>query len=97
MGAYKIDEVDQHPAIRRMIKPKYPLLAEQDGVKEGKVLLRLVVDQEGRVQKQQIVEAAPEGYFEEAALDAVSKYIFRPAVKDGENVSCVIKLPVKFP
>ncbi len=95
-NAYKINEVDQAPSVLRWIKPKYPVQAEQDGIKEGKVIVRFVVDMEGRIQAPQVVEANPEGYFEEAALDTLSKFKFRPAVKNGENVSCVMRFPVEF-
>lgn len=93
--AFKSIEVDQPPRLLRSVPPQYPFDAQQKGI-EGRVVLRFVVDCGGRVQEPQVVEAEPEGIFEESALAAVVKYLFKPAMKGGKAVDCIVKLPIGY-
>ena len=93
--AYNPGEVDQPPRYLRTVPPQYPYLAKRDGV-EGKVLLRFVVDLEGMVRDAEVVKAEPAGVFEEAALKAIERYRFRPAVKDGKTVMCNAAMTIAF-
>ena len=93
--AFNISEVDQPPRVLRAMPPLYPFEAQQRGI-EGRVLLRFVVDSDGKVNEPQVVSAEPEGIFEETALEAVVKYKFKPARKGGEAVDCIVKLPIAF-
>jgi protein TonB len=95
VSAFKPNEVDRPPRVLRAMPPQYPFDARQKGI-EGRIVLRFVVDSKGKVHEPQIVEAEPEGVFEEAALAALAKYRFRPAVKDGESVDCIVRLPIEF-
>ena len=95
VSAFKLNEVDQAPRVLRAMIPRYPFEARQKGV-EGRVMLRFVVDKEGKAQEPEVVLGEPEGVFDESALVAVRKYKFRPAYKDGEPVDCIVKLPIVF-
>ena len=95
VSAFKLNEVDQPPRVLRALPPRYPFEAKQKGI-SGKVKLRFVVDSNGRAQEPQVVSAEPEGVFEEAALEAVIKYKFKPAMKGGEAVDCIVILPISF-
>ncbi len=94
-AAFNLNEVDQPPSIISASVPKYPIEALEEGI-EGKVVLRFIVDTNGYAQEPEVVKAEPEGVFEDAALDAIINYRFKPAVKDERNVSCIVRLPVKF-
>ena len=61
----------------------YPPQARAAGV-EGRVLVRYDVTVEGRVENARIDSAAPAGYFENAALDAVRSWRFRPPLERGK-------------
>ena len=61
----------------------YPPQAKAAGV-EGHVLVRYDVTAEGRVANARIESAAPAGYFETAALDAVRSWRFRPVLERGK-------------
>ena len=93
--AFNLNDVDQPPSIISASVPKYPIEALGEGI-EGKVVLRFIVDANGYAQEPEVVKAEPEGVFDDAALDAIINYKFKPAVKDGKNVSCIVRLPVKF-
>jgi protein TonB len=75
-------------------KPVYPLMARRLG-KEGRVLLRLTIDDNGKLLNIEVIEGAGYG-FTEAAIEAVKKSTFQPAVKDGKPVMSKALLPVKF-
>ncbi|KAB0665716.1 energy transducer TonB [Oryzomonas japonica] len=74
--------------------PLYPLIARRLG-KEGRVVVRLSLDAQGRVQGIETVEANGFG-FAEAASAAIRKSSFAPAVKNGRGVSSQVLVPVRF-
>lgn len=82
------------PLFLKMVKPEYPRLARRLG-REGKVVLRLFIDEHGRLLNVEIVEKAGYG-FDEAAMDAVKASSFLPAKLNGHPVACKAILPVRF-
>lgn len=95
MSAFGITEVDQAPRAIRTFPPQYPYTAKRDNI-EGRVLLKFVVDTDGLPKEAKVEVSEPEGVFDEAALKALERYRFRPAVKDGKTVLCIVKLPISF-
>lgn len=87
--------VDRMPTPVRQIKPRYPLAARRMG-QSGQVLLRLFVDPEGAVREVNVVRAEPSGVFEVAAMEAVRKWHFSPAMSRGVAVGMWMTLPVRF-
>jgi protein TonB len=71
------------PVLRRQPKPRYPEKARKKGL-GGRVVVRVLISIQGRVEESEIVSAEPEGYFEEAILEALPKWQFAPA-KDEEG------------
>ena len=67
------------------VAPIYPEDAVRKGI-EGHVLLEFVVTESGAVRDPVVVEAEPPGAFDQAALDAVGKFKYKPKVVDGEPV-----------
>jgi periplasmic protein TonB len=57
--------------------PEYPVDALYRGV-EGSVVLEYTVDERGRVVKPRILESAPHGVFDRAALRALSTWRYEP-------------------
>lgn len=74
--------------------PVYPLLARRLG-KEGRVLLRLTIDERGRLLNVEVIEGAGHG-FTESAVEAVKKSTFLPAKKEGKPIFSRALLPIKF-
>jgi len=96
--AFRLTEVDQPPRVLRSIPPRYPFVAQRKGL-EGRIVVRFVVNAEGDVLEPEVSQVEPPdiaGVFEEAALQAVVRYKFKAAVKDGEPVDCIVKLPILF-
>ena len=63
----------------------YPAAAKAKGV-EGRVVVQYDVTAAGTVANAAVVESEPPGVFDEAALDAVRTWRFRPMVDRGEVV-----------
>jgi protein TonB len=82
------------PRILRLEPPDYPLRALRLR-REGRVLLQLKLDSDGRLRSATVVE--PAGYgFDASALEAVHRARFAPASHEGRSVPCVALLPISF-
>ncbi len=94
-GEFDAAKVDAPPRVLKKTEPVYPDRARSMGIC-GKVVVRFLVEPDGRVSKPSIVEARPAGYFEKSALDAVCQWRFRPGCLRGHAVSTWVTLPVQF-
>lgn len=65
------------------VSPVYPRRALQRGI-EGFVIVEFTVTKQGTVKNPIVVEANPEGIFEQAAMDAAMKFKYKPRVVNGE-------------
>lgn len=74
--------------------PVYPALARRLGM-EGRVLLKLLIDANGKLLKVEVIESAGYG-FTEASIEAVKKSTYAPGVQDGVRVATRALLPVRF-
>lgn len=94
----RVQEVEfgskEGPKFLRRILPVYPIMARRMG-KEGRVLLRLTIDEKGNLLKVEVLEHGGFG-FTEAAVEAVKKSSFLPAHKNGAPVSSQALLPIRF-
>lgn len=69
----------------RYVAPVYPRAALEDNI-SGEVRVRITVDAKGKVTDTVILESAPAGVFDDAALAAVRRWRFKPAEVDGQPV-----------
>ena len=74
--------------------PVYPMMARRFG-KEGRVLLRLTIDEKGNLLNIEVLEGSGYG-FTEAAVEAVKRLTFMPAKIDGNPVLTKALLTIKF-
>jgi protein TonB len=88
-------EIDVYPRPAVPVRPVYPARALDEGV-GGRVTLLLLVDENGLVHEVSVVEAEPEGYFEESSVAAYQAARFEPARKDGRRVRSRILVRVLF-
>lgn len=75
--------------------PKYPAAALRAGV-GGTVLVRAQLDASGTPVNVEIVERSGSRDLDRAALTAVRKWRFAPAVRNGKAVSSTVQVPVDF-
>lgn len=86
---------EEAPVLLKMVQPKYPDIAKKAGV-EGRVTLQIVVDEEGNVQDALVVLAIPAGIFEEAAIEAVMQWKFKPARQRDKPVAVYVGQNIEF-
>jgi protein TonB len=67
------------------VAPVYPAHARQQKI-EGYVDVEFTVSSTGRVTDPVVVDADPAGIFDRAALNAVSRFKYKPRVSGGKPV-----------
>ena len=88
-------EVDERAVPLEMAPLLYPKTAYINRIR-GMVRVRVYISAAGRVDKAEVVEAAPKGHFEEAAIDAVQRTTFTAARKAGRAVPSEKLVEVEF-
>jgi protein TonB len=74
---------------------RYPTAAMR-ARQEGWVVVSFTVDPDGSTSDVKVVESQPRHVFDRAAIDAVERYRFNPAMKDGVAVSSVKQQRIEF-
>ena len=85
--------LDPGPRPLSDIEPDYP---DMTRLREGVVVLRLLISEKGAVDNVAVVRAEPRGIFEQAAIDAFSKARFSPGLAAGTPVKSQITVEVQF-
>ncbi|MBN2344475.1 MAG: energy transducer TonB [Deltaproteobacteria bacterium] len=73
----------------------YPAALKSKGI-EGNVMVLIVIDEAGRVQKVRILKSSGYREFDEAALQAARKEVYSPAFRDGKAVEYNLKYTYRF-
>jgi periplasmic protein TonB len=89
----RFGDLDAPTFIHREL-PVYPRVARRME-KEGRVVLKLLIDPTGKLREVEVLEGAAFG-FTESAIEAVRKSVFAPARRKGEAISAWAVLPVRF-
>ena len=79
----------------RKVEPNYPQFMLKAGVKSGIVVVRCVIDEQGRIRDPQIIRTTHAG-FNNAVLDAVRQWTFVPGTFRGQPVDTWFELTVSF-
>ena len=77
------------------LAPEFPLVARERNI-QGWVDLEFLVGSDGAVSDLTVSAAQPVGVFEQAALDAVRHWRYRPVLRDGHAVSQRARVRVRF-
>ena len=75
--------------------PTYPATARQNG-EEGKVLLRVFVNEAGTVEKLTLKKSSGYELLDDAAKETVGKWQFVPAKQGDKTVSAWVVVPISF-
>lgn len=87
-------KLDQQPQARAKVPPQYPFEMRRAGI-TGEVLVEFIVDSNGDVRNAFAVRSS-QREFETAAVQAVSKWKFRPGKKGGRAVNTRMQQPISF-
>lgn len=94
-GSKLITEVQQATPILR-IEPKYPVSAARNA-QEGWVQLSFVIQEDGSVVDPVVEDSSGIKSFEKAALRAMKKWKYKPALQDGKPIQqCQSKVQMDF-
>jgi protein TonB len=82
-------------SFRHTPPPDYPDAARKDG-KEGRVILRVLVDEEGRSKLVEINLSSGSYLLDQAAAEAIKRWRFSPARYGDSPTASWVKIPVDF-
>jgi len=86
---------DEAPVPIARVAADYPDSAEEQGI-EGEVLVRVIVDTNGRVTEASAETGNADPILIDAAIIAAQKWRFEPATRYGEPVEASITIPFRF-
>ncbi|MFN0064127.1 MAG: TonB family protein [Myxococcaceae bacterium] len=89
-----VTSVDSAPELLSDFKPPYPEEARRAGV-EGRVTLRITVDDNGTVTSANVLSGIGYG-LDEAARTGILKSRFKPAIKAGRPIATVLTYVYRF-
>ena len=76
-------------------RPEYPLLSRRKS-EEGKVVLRVLINQKGRAEQVEVTSSSGFARLDEAARQAVLRAVFKPQIEDGKPVMVYTNVPITF-
>ena len=88
------DNPQEMPKVKKRVDPLYPQIFKLAGV-EGEVEIRLRVNEQGKVETEDVVKATNENFIP-AALEAIKQWEFYPAMKDGKPIKAEVVIPFVF-
>ena len=91
---FDISKLDQAPVAKFQARPQYPFEMRRAGI-AGEVLVDFIVDSNGDVRNAYAARSS-QREFESAAVQAVSKWKFRPGKKGGRAVNTHMQVPIVF-
>ncbi len=80
---------------RETPRPDYPESARRDG-REGRVLLRVLVDDQGRSKQVEINNSSGSDALDRAAAEAIKRWRFHPARHGDKPVESWLRIPIEF-
>jgi periplasmic protein TonB len=80
---------------RETPKPNYPDSARREG-REGRVLLRVLVDDQGRSKQVEINSSSGSEVLDRAAAAAIKRWRFHPARYGDQPVESWLRVPIEF-
>jgi protein TonB len=87
--------IDVVPA--KLVKRVTPVAPASIATKtRGEVVLRFEIGENGKVSQIEVVESTPQGVFDEAARDAVRKWVYEPRKENGVAVSSMAQARLVF-
>ncbi|HXH95143.1 MAG TPA: energy transducer TonB [Thermoanaerobaculia bacterium] len=82
------------PVVIHRVEPIYTVLARKSRI-SGIVILEAIIDHTGVVKDVQILKPLPFG-LDQAAIDAVKQWTFRPGMLNGQPVDVIFNLTILF-
>ena len=87
--------VDSAPVAVSRPAPRYPREALNRNI-GGIVRVQVVVSPDGRVERMELAESSGDRFLDRAAMEAVRRWRFIPATRNGQPVTASIIVPLEF-
>lgn len=94
-GSLLGEDMDSPPTPVSKIQPSYPASLLSKGI-GGRVLVNCSVDETGKVVSTSIKKSSGNTELDKAAINAVTKWKFKPAQKAGRNMRATCVVPFNF-
>jgi len=88
-------EASSDPRYAGDLQPVYPP-SEQRAGREGRVVVRVLIGTDGRVKAVEPVSATSDAFLDTTRRQAIGKWRFRPATRDGVPVESWKRIGVSF-
>jgi protein TonB len=86
--------IENPPEVLRRVQPEYPEIAIKMGL-QGRVTVEVTVDAQGKPIQAKILKS-PSDIFNDAAVEAVMKYTYKPAMMSTGPVTAKVTIPIDF-
>ena len=93
-GAIRVSGEEQQARLVRQVAPVYPAAARQAGI-SGVVRLGVVIAKDGMVRDITVMNG-PGLELDNAAMQAVRQWVYKPALLNGQPVEVVTTVEVNF-
>jgi protein TonB len=94
-GVFAVGQLDGPLAAISKAAPVYPAAAKRRNI-EGWIKVKFLVDEQGQVDRVSVLEAEPEGIFDQAVLRCISAWRFKPGTKGGVAVKALVEQTITF-
>ncbi len=84
---------EDEPVPVTQVTPAYPEFA-RDAQIQGKVVLHVLVGKDGRVKNVKVIRSVKG--LDQAAIDAMKKWVFKPALSNNKPVAVWVEVPMDF-
>lgn len=91
---FDLDAIDQPPIVRHRVPPDFPLELRRKE-ETGSVVVEFVVNRDGSVSSAAVVDSTHVA-FEQPAVNAVSRWKFKPGKKSGRPVNTRVRQLITF-
>jgi TonB family protein len=93
-GVYRVGGDVKAPTVIRRVEPAFPEEARKARI-AGIVILEALIDEQGNVQDARVLKPLPFG-LDQAALEAIRQWQFRPGTIDAKPVKVIFNLTINF-
>lgn len=94
-GLFTTSQLDGSLIMLVKTPPVYPHSAKRRNI-EGWIKVRFVVDEQGQVNRVTVLDAQPEGVFEQSVLRCVASWRFKPGAVGGIAVKVLVEQTITF-
>lgn len=94
-GLFTASQLDSPLTMLAKSPPVYPHSAKRRNI-EGWIKVKFVVDEHGQVDQVTVLDAEPEGVFEQSVLRCIASWRFKPGTIGGMAVKALVEQTITF-